>query len=153
MIELAVTLGITLSLLSIEIFGIAAGGIIVPGYIALQLSAPEKLLGLLIVSLMTFLSLKVIGKFTFLFGRRQMVVALLIGTIYSMASHQLFHFNLGGNSVHLSAIGWVVPGLIAHWSAKQGYIKTISMLTIIAVFIRLILIIINDGYNLNQVIA
>ena len=94
---------------------------------------------------MTYGTIKVISRFTFLFGRRQMVVALLIGTIYSIASHQFLIIHAGESSIHLSAIGWVVPGLIAHWAAKQGYLKTISMLTVIAVLIRLIIIIANNG--------
>ncbi len=35
MVELAITLGLIFSLLSYEVFGLAAGGIVVPGYIAL----------------------------------------------------------------------------------------------------------------------
>ncbi len=149
MIELAVTLGITLSLLFIEAFGMAAGGIIVPGYVALELASPDRLIGLLLISLLTFGALKGIGKFTFLFGRRQMVVALLIGTILSIASHQLLIINTGESTIHLSAIGWVVPGLIAHWAAKQGYLKTISMLTVISVLIRLIIIVANNGNTID----
>ena len=79
MIELAITLGLIFSLLSYEVFGLAAGGIVVPGYIAFQLSSPERLIGILVVSLLTYLIIKVLGRYTFLYGRRQMVMALLIG--------------------------------------------------------------------------
>ena len=145
MIELAVTIGIVLSLFFVEVFGMAAGGIIVPGYIALQLGEPDRLAGMIITSLLTFLTLKLIGKYTFLFGRRQMVVSLLIGTIYSILSHHLLFFNTAESTVELSAVGWVVPGLIAHWAAKQGYVKTLSMLAIISVMVRLGVIIIFNG--------
>ena len=37
MIELAIALGLVLSLFFVDAFGLAAGGIVVPGYIALQL--------------------------------------------------------------------------------------------------------------------
>ena len=53
MIELAITLGLVFSLLSYEVFGLAAGGIVVPGYIALQLSHPDRLAGIIGVSLLT----------------------------------------------------------------------------------------------------
>ncbi len=145
MIELAVTLGIILSLIFIEIFGIAAGGIVIPGYIALQLNHPDRLLGTLIISLLTYLSIIGISKFTFLFGRRQMVVAVLVGTILSIISHHLFIFNTATSTLEFSAVGWIVPGLIAHWSVKQGYFKTISMLTITAIVVRLIVIISFNG--------
>ena len=78
MIELSVTLGIIISLFFIEKFGMAAGGIIIPGYIALQLTTIDRLIGLVIITFFTFLLIKGISKFTFLFGSRQMVVALLI---------------------------------------------------------------------------
>ncbi|RKY55081.1 MAG: poly-gamma-glutamate biosynthesis protein PgsC, partial [Candidatus Neomarinimicrobiota bacterium] len=37
------------------------------------------------------------------------------------------------------------PGLIAHWFAKQGVFKTISVLFITSVLVRLILIVVFVG--------
>lgn len=145
MVELAVTIGIVLSLVFIEVIGMAAGGIIVPGYIALQLGEPDRLIGMILISFITFLGLKLIGKFTFLFGRRQMVVSLLIGTIFAIVSHHFMFFNTSESTLELSAVGWVVPGLIAHWSIKQGYVKTLAMLTLISVLVRFIVIIVSNG--------
>ena len=145
MIELAVTIGVILSLFFVEVFGMAAGGIIVPGYVALQLGTPDRLIGLVVIALLTFLTLKLIGRYTFLFGRRQMVVALLVGTIYSIFSHHFMFFNTSESTLELSAVGWVVPGLIAHWAAKQGFVKTIGMLGTISVLARLLVIIIYNG--------
>ena len=145
MIELAVTLGIVISLFFIEIFGIAAGGIVIPGYIALQLNNPDRLFGTLLISLATYFMIRLISKYTFLFGRRQMVVAVLIGTILSILSHRLFFFNTAETTLEFSAVGWIVPGLIAHWSVKQGYLKTIAMLTVTAILVRLFVIISFNG--------
>ncbi len=145
MIEVAVTIGIVLSLFFVEAFGMAAGGIIVPGYIALQIGEPDRLIGMVTVAFATFLIIKLISKFTFLFGRRQMVVSLLIGTILAIVSHHFMFFNTAKTTIELSAIGWVVPGLVGHWSVKQGFIKTIAMLAIISILVRFIVIIINNG--------
>ncbi len=145
MIELAVAIGIVLSLFFIEAFGMAAGGIIVPGYVALQLGSPDRLIGMIVIAFATFLTIKLLGKFTFLFGRRQMVVSLLIGTIYAIFSHHFMFFNTAANTMEFSAVGWVVPGLIAHWAIKQGFLKTLSMLSIISVLVRLIVIIVFGG--------
>jgi len=150
MIELSVTLGIIISLFFIEKFGIAAGGIIIPGYIALQLTTIDRLIGLIIISFATFLIIKLISKFTFLFGRRQMVVALLIGTILSIVSHHLLVINTPNTTIELSAIGWVIPGLIAHSAAKQGFAKTTAMIAITSVIVRLLVIIIFLGEQLPQ---
>ncbi|MEO5602574.1 MAG: poly-gamma-glutamate biosynthesis protein PgsC [Cyclobacteriaceae bacterium] len=148
MIELAVTLGIIISLFFIEAFGMAAGGIIIPGYVALQIGSPDRIIGLVIISLLTFLIIKLIGRYTFLFGRRQMVVSLLIGTILAIFSHHFMFFNTQESTVEFSAVGWVVPGLVAHWSVKQGYLKTLSILAITSVLVRLIVIAV---YNFNPI--
>lgn len=145
MIELAVVLGIVLSLFFIETFGLASGGIVIPGYIALQLSNPDRIFGTLLISILTYLLLVFISKYTFLFGRRQMVVAILIGTLLSMLSHYFLLFNMASTTVEFSAVGWVVPGLIAHWSVKQGIIKTFGMLSITSVLVRLLVVIIFNG--------
>jgi len=145
MIELAVAIGIVLSLIFVEAFGIAAGGIVVPGYIALQLGEPDRLMGMVLIAFITFLVIKMIGRYTFLYGRRQMVLSLLVGTIFAILSHHLMFFNTDQNTVELSAVGWVLPGLITHWSVKQGFVKTMAMLAIISVLVRLLVIIVFNG--------
>jgi poly-gamma-glutamate biosynthesis protein PgsC/CapC len=145
MIELAITLGLILSLLSYEVFGLAAGGIVVPGYIALQLSHPDRVLGTLGVSLMAFLVIKVLGQYTFLYGRRQMVLSLLVGGLLANFSRQFFTIDIASTTVELQAVGWVIPGLLAHWFAKQGIFKTISVLFVSSVMVRLLIILIFAG--------
>ncbi len=150
MIELAITLGLIFSLLSYEVFGLAAGGIVVPGYIALQLASPERLIGILIVSLLTYLIIKVLGRYTFLYGRRQMVLALLIGGLLANFSRYFLKIELASSTLELQAVGWVIPGLIAHWFGKQGVFKTINVLFITSVLVRLILILFFAGALLPQ---
>jgi len=145
MIELAVALGIVMSLVFVELLGLAAGGIVIPGYIALQLGHPDRLIGTLVVSLLTYGVIKLISRFMFLFGRRQLVLAILIGTVISILSHHFMIFNLSADTLEFSAVGWIVPGLLAHWSVKQGYIKTIAMLSITAILVRFIVILIYGG--------
>jgi len=140
MVELAVTLGIIFSLVFLEVLGLAAGGIVIPGYIALQLNNPDRLVGTLVISLLTFLLIKLISRFTFLFGRRQLVVAILIGTILSIISHHFLIFNAASTTLEFSAVGWIVPGLLAHWSVKQGYVKTIAMLSVTSIIVRFLVI-------------
>ncbi len=150
MVELAITLGIVLSLIFIEAFGMAAGGVIIPGYIALQLTDLDNMIGTLVISLATYLIILLISKFTFLFGRRQMVVALLVGTLLSILSHHFLVFNTEESTAEFSAIGWVIPGLMAHWSAKQGYVKTIAMLSITSIIVRLAVILCFNGATLIE---
>lgn len=145
MIELAITLGLILSLLSYEVFGLAAGGIVVPGYIALQLTQPDRLAGIVIVSLLTYIIIKILSKYTFLYGRRQMVLSLLIGVVLANFSRYFLHINLSSSTLELSAVGWVIPGLIAHWFGKQGVFKTLGVLFVNSVLVRLIIILLFTG--------
>jgi poly-gamma-glutamate biosynthesis protein PgsC/CapC len=145
MIELAITIGLVFSLLSYEVFGLAAGGIVVPGYIAMQLANPERLLGIFIVSFTTYLIIKTLGNYTFLYGRRQMVLSLIIGGLLANFSRYFLKFEISGNMLELQAVGWVIPGLIAHWFGKQGVFKTISVLFISSTLVRLVVILIFAG--------
>ncbi len=145
MIELAITLGLLFSLLSYEIFGLAAGGIVVPGYLSLQLSHPERLLGTLIVSLLTYAIIKTLGNFTFLYGRRQMLLCILIGCLLANFSRYFLDLNVAATSLELQAVGWVIPGLIAHWFNKQGIFKTLCALLITSILVRMIIIILFNG--------
>lgn len=150
MIELAITLGLIFSLLSYEVFGLAAGGIVVPGYIALQLSHPDRLIGIVGVSLLTFLIIKALGKYTFLYGRRQMVLSLLIGCLLANFSRYFMSIDLASTTLELQAVGWVIPGLIAHWFGKQGVFKTLNVLFITSVLVRLIIILLFVGEVLPE---
>ncbi|HPE56471.1 MAG TPA: poly-gamma-glutamate biosynthesis protein PgsC [Bacteroidales bacterium] len=150
MVELAITLGLIFSLLSYEVFGLAAGGIVVPGYIALQLTHPDRLAGIVAVSLLTYLIIQVLGKYTFLYGRRQMVLSLLIGCLLANFSRHFLVFNLTHATLQLEAVGWVIPGLIAHWFGKQGIFKTIGVLFISAVMVRLFVILFFAGSLLPE---
>lgn len=145
MVELSVTLGLVFSLLSYEVFGLAAGGIVVPGYIALQLSKPDRLAGIVIVSLITFLIIKLLSNYTFLYGRRQMVMCLLVGCLLANFSRHYLMIDVTSSTLQLQAVGWVIPGLIAHWFGKQGIFKTLAVLFITSVLVRLIVILLFNG--------
>ncbi|MEM6455018.1 MAG: poly-gamma-glutamate biosynthesis protein PgsC [Acidobacteriota bacterium] len=148
MIELAIALGLTLSLLAYEGFGLAAGGLVVPGYIALQLGAPERLAGVLIVALVTMGLIRIIARYAFVFGRRQLVLCVLIGCLLSIASRSFLNFDIGLGAVQLAAIGWVVPGLIANWFLKQGVVRTACTLLVTATLVRFLVILAFGGATL-----
>ncbi|MEM8996989.1 MAG: poly-gamma-glutamate biosynthesis protein PgsC [Acidobacteriota bacterium] len=145
MIEVAITLGLVLSLLAYEGFGLAAGGLVVPGYIALQLGAPERLAGVFLVAGLTAGALSVISRYTFIFGRRQLVLCVLLGCILSIASRQLFAVDIGLRTLELQAVGWVIPGLIANWFLKQGVVRTVCAILITSTLVRLLVIVVFGG--------
>jgi len=144
-IEAAVGLGVIISLIFSEMLGASAGGIVVPGYIALYLDKPLQILGTLIVSLATWGIIRIIGSFTLLFGKRRMVLSILIGFILGWASRNMIFHNLTIYDLQMQSIGYIVPGLIANWFERQGFLKTLSTMTIAAVLVRLIIMVIFVG--------
>ncbi|HEX7344263.1 MAG TPA: poly-gamma-glutamate biosynthesis protein PgsC [bacterium] len=151
MVEIAVGLGVVFSLLFSEFFGVAAGGIVVPGYVALQLHDPFQLLGTLIVAFLTFLILRTASHYLFIYGRRRMVLAILIGFILGYISRQLMIHNLFSVDIRLQAIGFIIPGLIANWMERQGLFRTVAGVVIAASAVRLLLMIITGGEIFSNV--
>ena len=149
MIEIAVGLGVAFSLIFHEVFGLAAGGIVVPGYIALNFHNPYKLAGTLIVALVTWACIRVIGQFVFVYGRRRMVLAVLLGFILGYLSRQLFASN--GGTVELEAIGYIIPGLIANWMERQGVYKTITTVLMGGAMVRLLVVVVTGGQIISDV--
>ncbi|MCX7836135.1 MAG: poly-gamma-glutamate biosynthesis protein PgsC [bacterium] len=145
MIEATVGLGVVLSLLFQETLGVAAGGIVVPGYVALQLDQPLSLLATFVVSFLVWILLRFISNFVFLFGRRRLVLSILLGFIFGYLSRQLVASHMLPLDPGLQAIGFVVPGLIANWMERQGIVKTISAVLICSITTRLLVMIATGG--------
>jgi poly-gamma-glutamate biosynthesis protein PgsC/CapC len=143
LIEIAVGVGVAFSLVFHEVFGLAAGGIVVPGYIALNFHKPWMLVGTLLVSLVTWVCIRIIGRFVFVYGRRRMVLAVLLGFLLGYASRQLWSNGLG--DIRLEAIGYIIPGLIANWMERQGVYKTITTVLMGGAAVRLIAILVTGG--------
>lgn len=145
MIVIAVGIGMMFNLLLTETIGLAAGGVVVPGYIALQLHQPSMVISTVIIAFVTYLILKLLSHYILLYGRRLLIVSIIIGyllgyltRLYPTISFETLRFDI-------TTIGFVVPGLIAYWMQRQGVIETISTMLVGAVLVRLILIILTRG--------
>ncbi len=145
MVEAAVGLGVIISLIFSELLGASAGGIVVPGYIAMYLHQPTYIVGTIAVSFATLLLIKVISRFTLLYGKRRMVLSILIGFILGWASRNIIFANVTIYHLRMQSIGYIIPGLIANWMERQGVFRTLFTMIIAAVLVRLILIIISGG--------
>jgi hypothetical protein len=73
------------------------------------------------------------------------VLSILIGFILGWASRNLIFHNITIYDLQMQSIGYIVPGLIANWFERQGFLKTLSTMTIAAVLVRLILMVIFVG--------
>jgi poly-gamma-glutamate biosynthesis protein PgsC/CapC len=141
----AVGIGLVLSLIFTETLGIAAGGMVVPGYVALMLHHPMRIVGTILVSLLTFVTMKYVSNYMFVYGRRRIVLVILVGFLFGWLSREVLMFQTGSFSIELQSIGLIIPGLIANWMEKQGTVRTIATMIIAAIFIRLVLMIATGG--------
>ena len=75
----------TLSLFLTETLGITAGGIIVPGYIALELGRnPINIIITFLISILTILILNILSNWVLIYGKRRIVLCLLFGFLFGI---------------------------------------------------------------------
>jgi poly-gamma-glutamate biosynthesis protein PgsC/CapC len=145
MIETAIGLGLVISLIFSETLGLAAGGMVVPGYLALMIHEPLRIVGTVACALLTLGALKLLSQYTFIYGRRRIVVAVLIGFVFGALSRDLLIFRWHEAPLDLRTIGFVIPGLIANWMERQGVLQTLCVMTTTAVLVRLLLMLMGGG--------
>src|SRR5262245_22389045 len=145
MIEEAIGIGLVMSLIFSETLGLAAGGMVVPGYIALMIHEPLRIVGTIVCALLTLGTLKLLSRYVLIYGRRRIVVAVLVGFTFGALSRDLLLFRTARAPLDLRSIGFVIPGLIANWMERQGVVQTLCVMTITAVLVRLCLMLLNGG--------
>lgn len=139
-LTLAIGLGLGVSLLFAEAFGIAAGGMVVPGYLALTLDQPVNVAVTFGTAFVTYLIVQAMSSFLVVYGRRRTALMVLVGFILG----SLVRTTAQGITIPgvegIDVIGFIIPGLIALWFARQGVVETIATATTAAVIVRLVLI-------------
>ena len=131
--------GLSASLALAEILSIAPGGYIVPGYLALSLDQPGRVVATIGVALAAYLVMKAVGQFVILYGMRRFVLYLLVGFAIgigyatAVAQHA---------QTPIQAVGFLVPGLIASWMDRQGVLVTLGSMVTVVVIARLALLLI-----------
>ncbi len=142
MVEMALALGITLNLVFTELFGLASAGLVVPGYLALYLNQPARVLATFAVALATWALVRHgFMRLVVLYGRRRFGVTVLTGFVLNALGTRLVgEIPLG--PVDLRAIGYLVPGLIANTALAQGVWPTLGLTLVAAVLVRVALMLI-----------
>ncbi|WP_085994242.1 poly-gamma-glutamate biosynthesis protein PgsC [Oceanobacillus senegalensis] len=124
---IALAVGAFFSLLYVERTGILPAGIVVPSYLALTFTSPMIIVGTLFIAFITYLFvMKVIGRFTVLYGRRKFTAMLLCGIIFKIIFDQFVNIPTTLGMIELQVLGMVVPGIIANTIQRQGVIPTVS---------------------------
>ena len=76
-VALSIGLGMVISLLLTEIIGLTAGGIIVPGWIALHLHNPLSVIITFSIALIVFFIVEITSKFMFIYGKRRQSIVFI----------------------------------------------------------------------------
>ena len=134
-------IGMVLSLLATETLGVTAGGIIVPGYIAMHMTLENSIMIVVTfgISIITFLIIKTLSRFILIYGKRRLVLALLLGFLLGYFAKLNTIALSEMTNMDLMVIGNIVPGLIANWMDRQGVLRTICTILITASVTKLLI--------------
>ncbi len=138
-LPIAIGIGLVVSLFLSESFGITAGGMVVPGYVALQLNHPAALFLTLAAGLVTYGLVRVFSSAGIIYGRRRVVLMILVGYLIGMLFRYIFGVWAGGR-IEYQVVGFIIPGLIAIWLDRQGIVETYSALVVASVVVRLAMV-------------
>lgn len=123
---IALILGVLLSLLFSEKTGVVPAGLIVPGYLALVFDQVLFMTLVVLVSILTYVTVKYgLSKIMILYGRRKFAAMLITGIIFKLAvdfAYPITPFE----SFEFRGLGVIVPGLIANTIHRQGVVITIG---------------------------
>ncbi|MEN9577153.1 MAG: hypothetical protein RJA70_162 [Pseudomonadota bacterium] len=139
LLTLSIGIGLAVSVLLSETFGVAAGGMIVPGYLALSLTRPLELLMTFAAAFLTYGVVRGVSAFMIVYGRRRTVLMILSGyLIGGLLSRFAPDINSGLGDLHV--VGFIIPGLIAIWLDRQGVVETLASAITAASLVRLVLV-------------
>jgi poly-gamma-glutamate biosynthesis protein PgsC/CapC len=143
MIELlpvSIGIGLGVSLFMSEIFGLTAGGLVVPGYIALHLNEPLTVLLTLAAGFAAFALVQGLSTVMVIYGRRRIVLLILSGYLIGTGIRFFINDLKQPDGLEFSVIGFIIPGLIAIWLDRRGIVESICSLLTVSIVVRLILV-------------
>ena len=103
-----VVAGVAISLIFAELTGLSPAGLIVPGYIALSMQTPHRVVYTLAVAVAAWGCARLLSRWMILYGRRRFAVLVLLAFAIDTAvsSPGLLPYDPG-------LIGVLVPGIMA----------------------------------------
>ena len=101
LLALSIGIGLVVSLMFSELLGLAAGGLVVPGYIALYLGRPLDVAATLAAALLAFFLVRILSTFVIVYGRRRTALMILVGYAAGVLIYELL-FRKGGSGPNAS---------------------------------------------------
>ena len=131
-VRLVLALGVIISILVYERWRLTGGAAVVAGYLGMFVDRPLYIVTTVAVAVGTyFLVQQVIARKVFLYGRRRLVVMVLIGMLLQLITGAVAFFTNQDAPwlIGLYGVGFVLPGLIAQDMERQGI--RLTMLTVL----------------------
>jgi len=138
MIYQAIGIGIAIGFLFYELVGLSPGGIVVPGYIALFIDQPLRIMVTVAIALLTYYIVYFLSNYLILYGKRRFLSMILISFLVKWIVES-FIFQFPVTNIEIQSIGYIIPGLLANEMKRQGIIPTLLAMSIVAILVRLIL--------------
>ena len=129
-----VVAGVAISLIFAELTGLSPAGLIVPGYIALSMQTPRRVVYTLAVAVAAWGCARLLSRWMILYGRRRFAVLVLIAFAIDTAVS-----SLGLLPYDPGLIGVLVPGIMAQEMEKQGLVKSLLSLAVVVGILVLIM--------------
>jgi poly-gamma-glutamate biosynthesis protein PgsC/CapC len=142
-VTVSIGTGLVVSLTLTELFGLAAGGMVVPGYLAIFLDRPVIVLLTLLAAFLTWVIVKGLSRVAIIYGKRRTAMMILVGFLIGFASRFVLGWigmtNEGFNPADFQIIGYIIPGLMAIWIERQGLLETCCVVLTASALVRLVL--------------
>jgi poly-gamma-glutamate biosynthesis protein PgsC/CapC len=129
-----------------EFVGISPGGVIPPAYFALFLHQPDRILVTVALALAVYGAIHLLQRYTFLYGRRRLLAALLVGFVAKWLAEGLLAPNVAV-PFEIHAVGYLIPGLIANDMVRQRAIPTLLSLGIVTIAVGLVGMLLGIGWG------
>ena len=126
--------GVAISLIFAELTGLSPAGLIVPGYIALSMQTPHRVVYTLAVAVAAWGCARLLSRWMILYGRRRFAVLVLLAFAIDTAVS-----SLGLLPYDPGMIGVLVPGIMAQEMEKQGLVKSLLSLAVVVGILVLIM--------------
>ena len=110
-----IILSVIISLIYTELTGYSAG-LIISGYLALNLQNPARLVFTLLSAGLAVAVCRLLARVVILYGRRRFALLLLLTFFFSWIA--------GAVGLSIPVIGVILPGLLAREFDRQGFVST-----------------------------
>jgi len=139
-VTISIGIGLIVGFIFTELTGLYAGGLVVPGYLALYLDQPFRIIATFLVALVAYGIVWAISNLIAIYGRRRFMACVIAGFWLG------WFLNRAGISItaggpELRAIGYIIPGLIANDIARQGAVRTFLSVLLVSAVVRLLMIV------------